>query len=201
MTTKQKIDRDGDRAGTGVDESSVEEARERLAGLLPAAELEDVLKGLEPEQITGPGGLLSQSAGRVIETALGAELFEHLGYRPGEAPPGGAGGHRNGTTPKTVQTELGAVAVRTPRDRHGSFEPKLVGKRRARLAGLDEKILALYGGMTVRDIETHLRDLYGVLIGRGTISTVTDAVLEDVAAWRSRPLDAVYPIVYCTPHT
>jgi putative transposase len=197
MTTKQKIDRDGDRSGTGVGESSVEEAREWLAGLLSAAELEDVLKGLEPEQVTGPGGLLSQLAGRVIETALGAELTEHLGYPPGQAPPGGAGNHRNGTTPKTVQTELGAVAVGTPRDRRGSFEPKLVGKRQTRLAGLDEKILALYaGGMTVRDIEAHLRDLYGVQIGRDTISTVTDAVLEDVAAWRSRPLDAVYPIVY-----
>jgi putative transposase len=165
--------------------------------LLPAAELEDALKGLEPEQITGPGGLLSQLAGRVIETALGAELSEHLGYPPGQAPPGGAGNHRNGHTPKTVQTELGPVAVRTPRDRQGSFEPKLVAKRQTRLAGLDEKILALYaGGMTVRDIEAHLRDLYGVQIGRDTISQVTDAVLEDVAAWRTRPLDVVYPSVY-----
>jgi putative transposase len=191
------VDRDGDGSRSGFDESSVEEARERLAGLLPAAELEDVLKGLEPEQITGPGGLLSQLAGRVIETALGAELTEHLGYPPGQAPPGGAGNHRNGTTPKTVQSELGPVAVRTPRDRHATFEPKLVAKRQTRLAGLDEKILALYaGGMTVRDIEAHLRDLYDVQIGRDTISRVTDAVLEDVAAWRTRPLDAVYPIVY-----
>jgi putative transposase len=128
---------------------------------------------------------------------LGAELTEHLGYPPGQAPPGGAGNHRNGHTAKTVKTELGPVAVKTPRDRQGSFEPRLVGKRQTRLAGLDEKIVGLYaGGMTVRDIEAHLRDLYGVQIGRDTISAVTDAVLEDVAAWRTRPLDPVYPIVY-----
>jgi putative transposase len=180
-----------------VPESSVEEARDRLAGLLPDDALQDALKGLEPDEITGPGGLVSQLAGRVIETALGAELSEHLGYPPGQAPPGGAGNHRNGHTAKTVQTELGPVQVKTPRDRKGSFEPKLVGKRQTRLAGLDGKILDLYaGGMTVRDIAGHLQDLYGVDIGRDTISRVTDAVLEDVAAWRTRPLDAVYPIVY-----
>jgi putative transposase len=164
---------------------------------LPDDALQDALAGLEPEQITGPGGLVSQLAGRVIETALGAELTEHLGYPPGQAPPGGAGNHRNGHTAKTLQTELGPVQVKTPRDRQGSFEPRLVGKRQTRLAGLDEKILGLYaGGLTVRDIEVHLRDLYGVQVGRDTISTVTDAVLEDLAAWRTRPLDAVYPIVY-----
>jgi putative transposase len=180
-----------------VPESSVDEARERLAGLLPEDALQDALKGLEPDEITGPGGLVSELAGRVIETALGAELTEHLGYPPGQAPPGGAGNHRNGHTAKTVKTELGPVEVKTPRDRKGTFEPKLVGKRQTRLAGLDEKILALYaGGMTVRDISAHLADLYGIEIGRDTISTVTDAILEDVEAWRTRPLDSVYPIVY-----
>jgi putative transposase len=180
-----------------VPESSVEEATQRLAGLLPEEALQDALKGLEPDEITGPGGLVSQLAGRVIETALGAELTEHLGYPPEQAPPGGAGNHRNGHTAKTVKTELGPVAVRTPRDRQGTFEPRLVGKRQTRLAGLDEKILALYaGGMTVRDISSHLADLYGIEIGRDTISTVTDAILDDVEAWRTRPLDAVYPIVY-----
>jgi putative transposase len=174
-----------------------EEVVDRLAGLLPAEELERALEGLEPEQVTGPGGLLSQLAGRVIETALGAELSEHLGYPPGAAPPGGAGNHRNGSTRKTVRTELGPVEVKTPRDRRGSFEPKLVAKRQTRLAGLDERILGLYaGGMSVRDIAQHLSDLYGTEIGRDTISRVTDAVLEDVAAWRTRPLETVYPIVY-----
>src|SRR4051812_156995 len=174
-----------------------EEVVDRLGGLLPGEELEKALEGLEPEQITGPGGLLSQLAGRVIETALGAELTEHLGYPPGQAPPGGAGNHRNGSTEKTVQTELGPVPVRTPRDRHGSFEPKLVAKRQTRLAGLDDRILGLYaGGMSVRDIEEHLGELYGVEIKRDTISRVTDAVLADVEAWRTRPLEAVYPIAY-----
>ena len=180
-----------------MSESSVDEVRERLSGLLPEDALQSALEGLGPEEITGPGGLLTQLAGRVVETALGAELTEHLGYPPGEAPPGGAGNHRNGHTPKTLQSELGPVEVRTPRDRKGTFEPGLVGKRQTRLAGLDEKILGLYaGGMTVRDIASHLTELYDVEIGRDTISRVTDAVLEDVEAWRTRPLEAVYPIVY-----
>jgi putative transposase len=174
------------------------EAVDRLAGLLPREELEDALKGLDADEITGPGGLLTQLAGRVIETALGAELTEHLGYPPGEAPPGGAGNHRNGSTPKTVQTELGPVGVKTPRDRQGTFEPQLVSKRQTRLAGLDEKILDLYaGGMSVRDIESHLQTLYGTTaIKRDTISRITDAVLEDVEAWRTRPLDRVFAIAY-----
>jgi putative transposase len=168
---------------------------DRLEGLLPREALEEALEGLEPEEITGPGGLLTQLAGRVIDTALGAELTEHLGY-----PPGGvaaAENVRNGSTPKTLQTELGPVRIGTPRDRDASFEPQLVRKRQTRLAGLDARVLDLYaGGMSVRDIAAHLTNLYGVEVGPDTISRVTDAVLEDVAAWRSRPLERVYPIVY-----
>ena len=153
--------------------------------------MQDALDGLRPEEITGPGGLMTQLAGRVLEAALGAELSEHLGYPPGQAPPGGAGNHRNGHTAKTVKTELGEVQVRTPRDRHGSFEPQLVAKRQTRLAGLDDRVLDLYaGGMSTRDIAAHLQGLYGVAVGRDTISRVTDAVLEDIADWRSRPLGA-----------
>jgi putative transposase len=174
-----------------------EEVRDRLAELLPEEALQDALKGLEGSEITGSGGLLSQLAGRVIDAALRGELTDHLGYPPGQAPPGGSGNHRNGVTAKTVQSDLGPVAVNTPRDRQGSFEPQLVAKRQTRLAGLDEKIIGLYaGGMSVRDIASHLSELYGVQIGRDTISRVTDAVLEDIAAWRARPLDALYPIVY-----
>ena len=173
------------------------ELADRLQGLLPEEVLADALRGLAPEEITGPGGLMTQLAGRVINAALEGELTDHLGYPPGQPPPGGTGNHRNGSTPKTVQTELGPVAVSTPRDRHGTFEPALVAKRQTRLAGLDEKILSLYaGGMSVRDIAAHLEGLYGVEIGRDTISRVTDAVLEDIAAWRARPLDRLYPIVY-----
>jgi putative transposase len=176
-------------------EAAPQELVDRLEGLLPRDALEAALEGLEPEEITGPGGLLAGLAGRVIETALGAELTEHLGHPPGGTP--AAGNVRNGSTPKTVHTDLGPVEIKNPRDRDGSFEPRLVGKRQTRLAGLDDKILALYaGGMTVRDIAAHLRDLYDVEIGRDTISRVTDAVLEDIAAWRSRPLERVYPIIY-----
>jgi putative transposase len=176
-------------------QSPTDAAVDRLAGLLPTEALEDALNGLEPDEITGPGGLLTQLAGRVIETALGAELTEHLGHPPGGVTQGP--NVRNGAGRKTVKTELGAVEVRTPRDRDGSFDPKLVAKRQTRLAGLDDRILGLYaGGMSVRDIEEHLADLYGVEIKRDTISRVTDAVLEDVAAWRTRPLDAVYAIAY-----
>jgi len=172
-----------------------ETVADRLAGLLPEEALQGALKGLEAGQITGPGGLLSQLAGRVIQAALEAELTEHLGHPPGGLPQGA--NVRNGAGRKTVNTDLGPVQVRTPRDRDGSFEPQLVAKRQTRLAGLDDRVLDLYaGGMSVRDIAAHLQGLYGVQIERDTISRVTDAVLEDVAAWRSRPLERVYPIVY-----
>jgi putative transposase len=196
MTIKTISDSERDPSKPSGDaQSSTQAAVDRLAGLLPPEALEDALRGLEPEEITGPGGLLNQLAGRVIETALGAELTEHLGHPPGGVPQGP--NVRNGTGRKSVQTDLGPVQINTPRDRDGSFEPKLVAKRQTRLAGLDDKILGLYaGGMTVRDISAHLGELYGVDVGRDTISRVTDAVLEDVEAWRSRPLDAVYPIVY-----
>ena len=116
-----------------------EGTRDRLAGLLPADALDDALKGLSSDEITGTGGLLSQLAGRVIDAALAGELSDHLGYPPGQAPPGGSGNHRNGSTPKTVQSDLGPVSVNTPRDRNGSFDPKLVAKRQTRLAGLDAR--------------------------------------------------------------
>ena len=130
---------------------------DRLSELLPADALADALEGLDPEEITGPGGLLTQLAGRVIEIALGTELSGHLGYPPGPAPPGDAGNVRNGSTEKTVATELGPVRIKTPRDRDASFEPQLVRKRQTRLAGLDERVLDLdAGGMSVRDIAAHL---------------------------------------------
>lgn len=167
--------------------SSARRCGDRLSGLLPEEALQDALKGLSPDEITGSGGLMSQLAGRVINGALQDELTDHLGYLPGQAPPGGAGNVRNGSTAKTVQTDLGPVAVDTPRDRDASFQPQLVAKRQTRLAGLDEKILSLYaGGMSVRDIAAHLSEPYSIEIGRDTISRVTDAVLQDIAVWRTR---------------
>ncbi len=130
----------------------------------------------------------------MLEAALQAEMTEHVGHPPGGMPAGA--NVRNGSTAKTVSTDLGPVEVRTPRDRDGSFEPRIVAKRQTRLAGLDDKILGLYaGGMSVRDISHHLSELYATEIGRDTISRITDAVLDDVQAWRSRPLERVYPIV------
>jgi putative transposase len=171
------------------------EVMERLDGMFPREALEEALEGLEPAEITGPGGLITQLAGRVVEAALAAELTAHLGHPPGGVP--ASGNVRNGGTSKTLATDLGAVQISTPRDRDASFEPQLVGKRQTRLAGLDERVLDLYaGGLSVRDIAAHLSELYGIEVGRDTISRVTSAVMEDVQAWRTRPLDAVYPIVY-----
>ena len=143
-------------------EEQQKELVDRLAGLLPREELEDALKGLDPEQITGPGGLLTQLAGRVIETALGAELTEHLGYPPGRHRLAAPGTSATASTGKTVQTELGPVDVNTPRDRAGRSSRSWSPSARPGWPGLDEKILDLYaGGMSVRDIESHLQRLYG----------------------------------------
>ena len=148
-------------------------------------------------EIFGPGGVFSQLTKRLVERAMEVELTDHLGYEPHQEPPGGAGNIRNGSTPKTLQTEQGPVKIRTPRDRNGSFEPKIVRKRQRRFEGFDDKILALYSrGLSTRDIEAYLRELYGVSVGRDLISRVTDAVMEDVKAWQQRPLEDVYPILY-----
>jgi putative transposase len=180
-----------------VDESSVDEVRDRLKGLLPADALQDALAGFGPEQITGPGGLMTQLAGRVLEAALGAELSEHLGYPPGQAPPGGAGNARNGQPAKTVLTDQGAVRIRSPRDRKGTFEPKIVGKRQTRWVGFDERVIALYArGLTVREIQGHLAEIYGAEVSPDLISKITDAVLADAKAWQTRPLESLYAIVY-----
>jgi putative transposase len=165
---------------------------------LPDDVVDELLAGARTEEeIVGPGGLLSQLTKRLVERALEVELTDHLGYESHQEPPGGTGNTRNGSTPKTLVTEHGPVELRTPRDRDGSFEPKLVRKRQRRFEGFDEKILALYSrGMSTRDIEAHLRELYGVSVGRDLISRVTDAVMEDARAWQTRPLDDVYPVLF-----
>jgi putative transposase len=165
---------------------------------LPDDVVDELLAGARTEdEIVGPGGVLSQLTKRLVERALEVELTDHLGYERHQEPPGGAGDTRNGSTPKTLTTEHGPVEISTPRDRDGSFEPRLVRKRQRRFEGFDEKILALYSrGMSTRDIEAHLRELYGVSVGRDLISRVTDAVLDDVKAWRQRPLDDLYPVLF-----
>jgi putative transposase len=148
-------------------------------------------------EILGSDGVLGELTRRVIERALSEELSEHLGYPAGHAPPGGAGNSRNGATPKTLLTDHGPVQIDTPRDRQGRFEPQLVRKGQRRVAGLDGKIVAPYGGgMTTREIETYMADLYGPGVSRETVSRVTAGVLEDAKAWQTRPLEAIYPILY-----
>jgi putative transposase len=169
-----------------------------LRDQLPDELIDELLAGARTaEEIAGPGGLLGQLTKRLVERAMEVELTDHLGYEHGESPPGGTGNTRNGSTPKTLATEHGPVDIETPRDREGSFEPRIVRKRQRRFEGFDEKIIALYSrGLSTRDIEAYLKDLYGVEVGRDLISRVTDAVMDDARAWASRPLDDVYPIVF-----
>jgi putative transposase len=149
------------------------------------------------EEIAGPGGLLAELTKRLVERAMEVELTDHVGYEPHQEPPGGAENQRNGTSAKTLITEHGKVPIDAPRDRDGSFRPKIVRKRQRRFVGFDEKILALYSrGLSTRDIEAHLAEIYGVKVGRDLISRVTDAVMDDVREWGKRPLEDIYPIVF-----
>jgi transposase-like protein len=159
--------------------------------------LDDLLKGKTPEEIMGAGGVLKDLTRRLVERALEGEMTEHLGYEK-RAPEGkGTGNSRNGKTKKSVKTDAGEIDIEVPRDRAGEFEPQLVKKRQRRLPGFDDKVIALYArGMTTREIQGGLQEIYGVEVSPSLISNVTDSVLEDVKAWQSRPLDTVYPIVY-----
>ena len=132
-----------------------------------------------------------------MERALGAEMTQHLGYRAGEAKPEGTRNHRNGKGSKTVLTDSGEVTIEVPRDRHGTFEPQLIGKHERRFTGFDDKIIAMYArGMSVREIQKFLAEMYAVEVSPDLISRVTDAVVEEVTAWQSRPLEPVYPVVF-----
>jgi putative transposase len=164
---------------------------------LPDELIDELLAGARtPEEITGPDGLLQRLTKRLVERAMAAELTDHLGYEHGQAPSGGAGNARNGTTPKTIHTGHGSVRIDQPRDRAGSFEPQIVPKHQRRFDGFDDKIIAMYGrGMSVRDIQAHLAEIYGVEVGHDLISRATDAVLDDVREWQQRPLEDVYPIL------
>jgi putative transposase len=168
--------------------------RDRLSDEL----IDELLAGARTEEeLVGPGGLLADLTRRLVERALSAELTDHLGYEPHQEPPGGTDNARNGRTPKTLVTEHGRVPIKAPRDRNGSFEPQIVRKGQRRFQGFDDKILALYArGLSTRDIEAHLAEIYGVKVGRDLISRVTDAVMDDVRAWQQRPLDDVYPVLF-----
>ncbi|MGH6628397.1 MAG: IS256 family transposase [Burkholderiales bacterium] len=151
----------------------------------------------KPEDLIGENGLLKQLTKLLVERALNAEMSEHLGHGKHEPVANPAGNTRNGKSRKTLKGDFGELPIEIPRDRHGSFEPQIIPKHQTRWNGFDDKILSLYArGMTVREIQAHLEEMYGAEVSPTLISSVTDAVVEEVKAWQGRPLDALYPIVY-----
>jgi len=151
----------------------------------------------KPEEIIGENGLLKQLTKAVLERALQAELTQHLGYEKHDPAGHQSGNSRNGSSKKTLKGDFGELELETPRDRNASFEPQIVGKGQTRFTGFDDKILSLYArGMTTREIQGHLEEIYGVEVSPTLISQVTDAVMDEVRSWQSRPLEVVYPIVY-----
>lgn len=159
--------------------------------------LDELLKGCaRPEDLLGEAGLMKELKLRLMERMLGGELTAHLGYEAGAAPPSGQANRRNGGTTKRVKGQDGEMPLTVPRDRDGSFEPELVKKGQTRIDGIDDKIIGLYAhGLTVRDIQAHLEDLYGLKVSPDLISRVTDAVLGEVREWQSRALERMYPII------
>ncbi|QPF71584.1 IS256 family transposase [Roseateles sp. DAIF2] len=164
---------------------------------IPKELIEQLTGGSTPmtaEQINATTMALKKA---LIERALGAELSHHLGYPPGTAKPEEAGNQRNGKSAKTVLTEDGPLRIEVPRDRAGSFEPILIPKHERRFTGFDDKIVAMYArGMTVREIQGFLAEQYGTEVSPEFISSVTDAVMTEVSAWQSRPLEPMYPVVF-----
>ena len=174
-------------------------ARDTVNAMVEAGLLDQVMTRADAGELalTGDGGFLPEMIKAVLERGLAAEQTAHLGYEKGDPGGRGTGNSRNGSTPKTLHTEAGEVGLEVPRDRNGSFEPRLVPKGSRRTGGLDEMIISLYaGGMTVRDIGHHLQRTLGTELSHDTISKITDGVLEEVKGWQSRPLEEIYPIVY-----
>lgn len=152
---------------------------------------------LDARRLLGEEGLFRQLKKALLERMLGAELTDHLGYDKGDPAGRGSGNSRNGYSAKTVLSEDGAIELAVPRDRNATFEPQIVPKGETRLAGFDDRIISLYArGMTVREIQGHLQELYGIEVSPDLISRVTDAVLEEVREWQNRPLDPLYPIIF-----
>lgn len=148
-------------------------------------------------QLTGEGGLLSQLTKRVLEAALEGEITDHLGYDKGDPAGKNGGNSRNGVRGKKVLTEVGPVDIEVPRDRDGTFEPQIVAKRQRRLSGVEDMVISLSAkGLTTGEIAAHLAEVYGAEVSRQTISTITDKVIEGMAEWQNRPLDAVYPVIF-----
>lgn len=162
-------------------------------------ELIDKLLGdyRSPEDLIGENGLLKELTRALVERALNAELTHHLGYEKHDPAGRGSGNSRNGSTRKTIKGEFGETEIEVPRDRGGTFEPQLVAKHQTRFTGFDDKILSMYArGMTTREIQGHLQEVYGVEVSPALISEVTDAVLDEVKTWQNRPLEPIYPILF-----
>jgi putative transposase len=159
--------------------------------------LDQLMKGLDkPEDLLGDKGLLQELKKALIEKVLGAELTHHLGYERGDPAGRGTGNSRNGKSKKMVRDKDGQVEISVPRDRQGTFEPQLIKKGQTRIKGFDQKVISMYArGMTVREIQGHLKDVYAVDVSPDLISKVTSAVMEEVREWQTRPLDPVYPVV------
>ena len=160
--------------------------------------LDELIKDYKrPEDLIGETGLLKQLTKALIERALGAELTQHLGYEKHDPAGYHSGNSRNGASAKTVQGEFGEIRIETPRDRQASFEPQILKKHQTRFDGFDDKILSMYArGMTTREMQGHLQEMYGVEVSPTLISDVTDAVMEEVKAWQNRPLEPLYGILY-----
>jgi putative transposase len=160
--------------------------------------LDALFEGVEnPQELLGPDGLFAQLKKAAMERILAGELTHHLGYEKHDPVGNNSGNSRNGHTYKRVLTDEGPIELEVPRDRNGTFEPRLVRKHQRRLPGFDDKVLSLYArGMSVREIQGHLEELYGTEVSPDLISSVTDAVLEEVSEWQNRRLDPVWPIVY-----
>lgn len=160
--------------------------------------LDELLKEYEkPDDLLGNDGLLQQLTKALVERALQGELTHHLGYEKHAADGKKTGNSRNGSTPKTIKGKRGQIEIEVPRDRNASFEPQLIKKRETRFDGFDEKIISLYArGVTTREIQAHLEEIYGVDVSPALISQATEAVIEEVRGWQSRPLEKVYPILY-----
>src|ERR1700704_45418 len=151
----------------------------------------------KPEDIIGENGLLKQLTKALLERAMQAEMTEHLGYSKHDPAGQNSGNSGNGKTTKTLKGDFGEMPLETPRDRSGSFEPKMIAKGQTRFTGFDDKIISMYArGMSTREIQGHLEEIYGIEVSPTLISNVTDAVKDEVTAWQKRPLDAVDPIVY-----
>lgn len=160
--------------------------------------IDNLVKGYkEPEDLIGEGGLLAQLTKRLLERAMSAEMTEHVGYEKHEAAGRNSGNSRNGKTAKTIKGTFGTLPIEVPRDRNGTFEPKIIGKHQTRFTGFDDKIISLYArGLSTREIKQHLEEIYQVEVSPGLISSVTDEVIDEAKAWQDRPLESFYPIVY-----